>query len=101
MEKKTAEGFPFLCNQSNLSVQLAIVRPAGCPSCMAKTLTLDMLCKLLKQSVSYLPCLWISLTSLIFVPFSVTLTMAGDHKISSEQSMQALFSLTFFCLFVF
>ena len=58
---------------------------SGQPSCLAKTLTLDIACTLFSQIFSYLPCLCTSLTSIILYSFLwpwslLRVTASGESK---------------------
>ena len=60
------------------------------PSCVANTLTLDLICTLFNQIISYQTCLY------SFIPFSLTVIMGWGHKVSLKQ-----YGLASFCSFHF
>ena len=74
------------------------VRPAGHPtdrsSCVAKTITLDIARKLFNQFL----CIPVMLTDTIdfdhLILLSLTLTLAGGHKVSAKQNLLDSFSHT-------
>ena len=70
------------------------VQPTDWLSCMAKTLMLDILCKLNKQIFSYLPCLQAPLTSTILYHFQwpCDWRSQGQHK---AKPLGFIFSCTF------
>ena len=74
---------------------VVFVGPAGRlvsqPSCMAKTLTLDITRKLFHQFFSYLPYLLAPVTY-HYTPLFLTLTLPGGHKASAKQIILASFS---------
>ena len=71
------------------------IRPSVHPSCIAKTVRLDIMRKLFNHN--FHPChtyrhRWL----LSFAPLSVTLTLAEDHKISAKENLLVWFSRTLF-----
>ena len=67
-----------------------------CPSCMAKTLTLDTTCKPFNQ-IFVIPAVLIgNLDYYRFKPFSLTFTLPGGRKVNAKQNLLASFSCTLF-----
>ena len=66
--------------------------PAGQPSCVTKTLTLDNTRKLFSQNVSILAKLIDTINFYHLIPLSVTLALAASHKVSAKQNLVASFS---------
>ena len=67
--------------------------PASQLSCMAKTLTVDIMCKQFSQLIFFIPVILIGTVDLYhFIPHSLMLTLPGGHKVSTEQSILCLFS---------
>ena len=74
-----------------------LVWPAGClfhPSCAAKTLTLDIICKVFNLFLAYLQMVVGTIDFYHFIPLSLILTLAGDQKVSAKQDILASFSDT-------
>ena len=81
-----------LCNQSCSSGQ-PVGWQAIMPSCVATILTLDIMRKIV-QPVAATHVGTIDFNH--FIPPPMTLTLAGDHKVSSNQNLLASFSCTCF-----
>ena len=65
---------------------------AGRPPCVAKTLTLDMTCKLFNQFF-FIPAMLIGTIDFYhFMLLSLTLTLPGGHMICAQQDLLASFS---------
>ena len=74
-------------NESSLS---------GRPSCVAKTLTLDMTLRLFNRICAYLPCLQAPLTLLSFYKTFIDLDLVWGSQGQREPNLLASFSPTLF-----
>ena len=80
----------LLCYEFYMSRQLS-----GWPSCVAKTSFGH--CRQFYQPNFFIPAMMIGTLGFYhFVPFSLTLTLAGDHKVCAKQNLLASFSGTLF-----
>ena len=66
---------------------LAIVHLSICPSCIAKTLALDIMHKLLNQIFFELAMLKGTIGFYHVIPLYVMLTLALGHKVSTNQNL--------------
>ena len=67
---------------------------ASLASCMAKTVMLDITCKLFKF-LSYLPCLG-TIDFYYLIPLSLSMTLPGGRRISTKVNLLASFSRSLF-----